>query len=125
MGETLKRQKRKLHGFKKKAGWNDEHHIKAPCSRGGEKIKSNLLLIDVYRHDAWHLLFCNQTLKEIITLLQKYPDLKRFLFTIDNYYKHDAFHLLFGDKSLNQVIIFLKRIQSIKDSQQIYLRLTA
>lgn len=122
---NIKRQKRKLHGFKNRAGSNDEHHIKTPCSRGGETINSNLLLIDVYRHDAWHLLFNNQTLKEIIAILQKYPDSKSFLFTINNYYKHNAFHLLFGDKSLNRVVIFLKRIERIKNSQYVKLKLTA
>lgn len=74
------REKRKVHKFKKKAGWNDEHHLKP----GGETIPSNLLKIDAYKHDALHLLFGNKSLDEIIALLQRLKKLK----------KHQKFYLL-------------------------------
>ncbi|MFA6514652.1 MAG: hypothetical protein WCT42_00075 [Candidatus Paceibacterota bacterium] len=114
-----------MHGFKNRAGWNDEHHIKTPCSRGGETIDSNLLLIDVYRHDAWHLLFSNQTLREIIAHLKNYCSTKDFLLSVNNYYKHPAFRLLFGSKPLNEIIALLLRIQHAKDSQRIRIKLAA
>lgn len=63
-----KREKHSQHQFKKRAGFKDEHHLK-PSERGGESILSNLLILDAYRHDAWHLLFHNLTLDEIINLL--------------------------------------------------------
>lgn len=64
------REKREVHKFKIKAGFRDEHHLK-PRERGGQSTPSNLLLLDAYRHDAWHLLFGNKTLDEIILLLQE------------------------------------------------------
>ena len=62
------REKKKVHQFKKRAGFNDKHHL-TPEQRGGKKIPSNLLNMDAYRHDAWHLLFGNRTLLEVINLL--------------------------------------------------------
>lgn len=67
-----KREKREVHKFKKKAGWNDRHHLKPH----GDTIPSNLLLIDAYKHDALHLLFGNKTLDEIIELLIRVRDIK-------------------------------------------------
>lgn len=64
------RQKRRIHCFKKRAGFNDKHHLK-PREQGGQSIQSNLLTIDVYRHDAIHLIFGNKSLDEIIALLQR------------------------------------------------------
>jgi len=65
----------KEHKFKSKAGFTTEHHLK-PRSRGGESIGSNLLLLDAYRHSAWHLLFNNMTLDEVISLLIKLKHIK-------------------------------------------------
>jgi hypothetical protein len=59
----------------------NRHHIK-PKSRGGQKIESNLLLMDIKKHNAWHLLFGNMTLNEIILFLTRIRDAKR------NQYKH-------------------------------------
>ena len=46
----------------------NKHHL-IPKSRGGEKTQSNILLIDVERHNAWHRLWGNRTLDEVIALL--------------------------------------------------------
>ena len=46
----------------------NRHHL-TPKSRGGEKTDSNLLLIDMERHNAWHKLWGNRTLDEVIELL--------------------------------------------------------
>lgn len=58
MKGALKRNKRKRNG----------HHL-IPKSRGGQKIQSNILLIDIKRHNAWHALWGNRTLDEVIELL--------------------------------------------------------
>ncbi|HPI82684.1 MAG TPA: hypothetical protein PK122_05650, partial [Candidatus Paceibacterota bacterium] len=63
-----KREKKSQHRFLKRAGFTDCHHLK-PCQRGGQSISSNLLEMDAYRHDAWHLFFNNMTLDEIIIIL--------------------------------------------------------
>lgn len=58
MKGALKRNKRK----------RNRHHLK-PKSRGGDKTQDNLLLIDIERHLAWHNLWGNRTLDEVIALL--------------------------------------------------------
>ena len=68
--KNFQRQKKNVHRFQQRAGCTEPHHLQ-PSSRGGEGIDSNLLNMDVYRHDAWHLLFKNSTLEEIIELLQR------------------------------------------------------
>lgn len=64
-----------VHKFKKKLGVLTKHHLLAR-SRGGESIMSNLFRLDSYKHLAWHLLFGNKTLDEIIKLLQRVKHLK-------------------------------------------------
>lgn len=46
----------------------NKHHL-IPKSRGGQKLTSNLLLIDMEKHCAWHKLWGNRTLDEVIELL--------------------------------------------------------
>lgn len=70
-----KREKRDKHRFQKRASFSDDHHLR-PSSRGGSDKAHNLILLDAYRHDAWHLLFKNLTLDEIILLLQKLQHIK-------------------------------------------------
>ena len=60
----------------KRAGLMSEHHLK-PRSRGGSSIQSNLLRMDLRRHEAWHLLFSNLTLLEIILLLGRVYKIKK------------------------------------------------
>lgn len=71
----FERQKRSIHKFKKRAGKNEQHHLK-PRSRGGQDIQSNLVKLDIYRHDAFHLLFGNRTLKEVIEILTRLQHIK-------------------------------------------------
>jgi hypothetical protein len=51
------------------------HHL-TPRSRGGRDTKDNLLLTKTYRHQAWHILFDNRTLEEVIRLLIRLSRLK-------------------------------------------------
>lgn len=119
------RQKMKIHKFEKKAGFCDEHHIRIPSSRGGDKNPSNLLLIDAYRHDAWHLLFMNKTLSEVILLLHRVNSIKIMLRSLNSYYKYAAFNLLFGKKTLEEIIALLERVRHLKRGQHIILKLSA
>lgn len=72
-----KREKWEVHQFKKKASFCDYHHIIIPKSRGGKTTFENMFRLNAYKHDAWHLLFKNQTLDEIIALLQRVKKIKR------------------------------------------------
>jgi len=54
----------------------NRHHLK-PKSRGGQKVESNLLLIDMERHNAWHKLWGNRTLDEVIELLLRVRQAKK------------------------------------------------
>ena len=58
-----------------RAGKFDDHHIQAR-SRGGQNIQSNLLHMDIRRHQAFHLLFHNLTLLEASELLNRTQELK-------------------------------------------------
>ena len=53
----------------------NKHHLR-PKSRGGKKVTSNLLTIDIDKHRYWHAVFGNRTLEEIINVLQKLKRLK-------------------------------------------------
>ncbi len=53
-----------------------QHHLK-PKSRGGQNIESNLLIIEIKRHNAWHVLWENRTLDEVIALLQRLKRMKK------------------------------------------------
>lgn len=54
----------------------NKHHLR-PGSRGGQTIESNLIRMDENRHNAWHLLFNNLTLTEIIELLTRLKGIKK------------------------------------------------
>lgn len=54
----------------------NKHHL-IPKSRGGKKSKENLLLIDMERHEAWHRLWGNRTLDEVIELLLRVKSAKQ------------------------------------------------
>jgi len=60
----------------KRAGTTNRHHLR-PKSRGGDALESNLLVMDIERHNAWHFLFKNLTLDEIIELLERIRAMKR------------------------------------------------
>jgi len=55
----------------------NRHHLKNKC-RGGQSVESNLLWIDIERHKAWHILFRNLNLDEVIDLLIRVRRLKDY-----------------------------------------------
>lgn len=61
--------------MKPKRKGQNRHHL-TPRSRGGQSIESNLLWIDIERHNAWHAIFGNKTLDEVIELLIRLRDSK-------------------------------------------------
>lgn len=67
--------KHRKHQEWKRSGKMSQHHLR-PSSRGGESIGSNLLILDTRRHEAWHLLFNNLTIQEVIELLQRTQHIK-------------------------------------------------
>ena len=69
------RKKWSDHKFKHRAGWSDKHHLR-PKSRGGSDRRYNKITLDAYRHDAYHLLFGNLSLDEVIELLTRLRDKK-------------------------------------------------
>jgi len=48
----------------------NKHHM-TPKKRGGDNEPENLLLLAAFRHMAWHILFGQKTLEEVIRLLQR------------------------------------------------------
>lgn len=52
------------------------HHL-VPRSRGGANDRQNLLLIDMDRHEAWHKLWGNRTIEEVLRLLTRVAEAKR------------------------------------------------
>ena len=59
-----------------RAGKFNRHHL-TPRSRGGNNSHKNLLNMDISRHNAWHFLFGNKTLEEIIALLERMQKCQR------------------------------------------------
>lgn len=49
----------------------NEHHVILAKSLGGSREPYNLITLDVAHHEAWHFLFGNLTLDEIIELLER------------------------------------------------------
>ena len=70
-----KRRTYKRRDFTQRAGSTNHHHLKNRC-HGGTSVMSNLLRMDERRHDAWHLLFKNMDLPQIIRLLQRLQKIK-------------------------------------------------
>lgn len=125
--DTPKRKKKSQHKFIKRAGFSDYHHLK-PCQRGGQSISSNLLRMDAYRHDAWHLFFKNMTLDEIIILLFgiRFKNIQSIISSFYNKVgidecRNNAWFLLFGDQSIEKIIRLLIRVQRFKRYQSLKL----
>jgi hypothetical protein len=53
----------------------NKHHIKN-SSKGGQSVESNLISMDICRHNAFHLLFGNKTFKEAGELLLRTHKIK-------------------------------------------------
>jgi len=58
-----------------RAGIFNKHHMKNR-SRGGSFIESNLLRMDISRHNCFHILFGNLDFDEIIELLKRVKRIK-------------------------------------------------
>ena len=50
-----------------------KHHL-IPRSRGGTNDPDNIMMIEEDLHHKWHMLFGNQTISQIITMLEKIRD---------------------------------------------------
>lgn len=121
----LQRKPVKEHQFKERAGFSDYHHLKTR-HRGGQSISSNLLRMDAYRHDAWHLFFKNRTLDEIIILLFgiRFKNIQSIISSFYNKVgidecRNNAWFLLFGDQSIEKIIRLLIRVQRFKKYQSL------
>ena len=57
--------------------YKSRHHLR-PRSRNGSDLDSNLLILWRNKHDAWHLLFGNRTLGEIINVLNRMKEAKHY-----------------------------------------------
>lgn len=53
-----------------------KHHI-VPRSRGGSNDPENIMWLSEKKHEAWHILFANKTIPEIIGLLKKIQKRRR------------------------------------------------
>lgn len=77
---------------RKKRPTKNQHHLR-PRSRKGSCSKCNLLTIDIARHEAWHKVFGNMTLNEVIGLLirlsrakghdREEPSVKRYYYIVE------------------------------------------
>ena len=92
----------------KKRPRTNRHHL-TPRSRGGQTLPSNILRIKIVRHCAWHQLWQNKTLKEIIKLLLIIRQEDRFRTT-------PQWIVMWGNKNISQVIALLERVYSIKQT---------
>ncbi len=68
-GGRMKRRRRHYRG-------RNRHHL-VPRSKGGRNHVSNLLLMHIDRHEAWHRLFKLMTVEEVIKLLQRCLSMKK------------------------------------------------
>jgi hypothetical protein len=59
----------------KRSGSFNRHHIKAK-SQGGSSKPSNIVRMDIRRHQAYHLLFGNLSFREAADLLLRLCDIK-------------------------------------------------
>jgi len=68
VGKKLVKVKELKVWTEKRSGKFNKHHL-SPKSRGGQSIESNLLRMDISRHNAWHLIFHNLSFEEAAELL--------------------------------------------------------
>lgn len=99
------------HKFQYRSCRTNKHHI-LPEARKGQKTIQNLLVIEVYRHQAFHYLFHQRTLVEAAQCL-----LKVHSFNSRGYYGAEAYRLLFGERSFEEASELLLRLDSLKRHQ--------
>jgi hypothetical protein len=61
--------------YLKRSGIKNRHHLTNKC-KGGANDEWNLIRLDTARHNAWHLLFKNLSLPEVIDLLKRLQHIK-------------------------------------------------
>jgi len=54
----------------KRKRWLSRHHL-CPKSRGGKDNQENIFILWNQKHEAWHILFGNRTIPEIIEILKR------------------------------------------------------
>jgi hypothetical protein len=94
-----------------KLGLNRHHWINK--SRGGATNRKNISWLKIKKHRAWHFLFKNKSLREVIKLLKKISN-ERGLKS----YKTKDWEIVFKDLSIEEAIKLLERTMSIKNSQK-------
>lgn len=88
------------------------HHLTCK-SRGGTRKPSNSLRIWRDKHTAWHLLFHNHTLDEIIAKLNQHPC--KFLESVlYNPKRYQAYVLLWRNQPVEHIVNVLKRVRRFK-----------
>ncbi len=89
-----------------------KHHL-IPKSRGGRSTAQNLLKLWRKRHDAWHYLFDNLTLWEIIDHIRLNPE--DFITEIlSRPSKRRAYNILFHGEDAYQTLATLERVKEFK-----------
>lgn len=85
-----------------------KHHL-VPKSKGGCKREHNLLRLWRDKHDAWHNLFSNHVLSDILEILLHGK------YNIGKHIGSKNWVLLFGNKNIVEVYALLKRVQRMKN----------
>ena len=102
------KSKKVLKHLKKGTKKCNRHHLINKCS-GGKATLQNLLIINIYRHRAWHGLFQNLNIDQIINYLSN-----RINDTIINDYN---WTILFRTLNIEEAIALLKRVKRAKQNQ--------
>ena len=94
-----------------KLGLNRHHWTNKSC--GGATNRKNISWLKIKKHRAWHFLFKNLSLRDVIKLLKILPN-ERGL----RNYKTKDWEIVFKDLSIEEAIKLLERTMSIKNSQK-------
>ena len=87
----------------------NRHHW-SPRSRNGGDIQRNISWLHEEKHRAWHRMFFNLTLKEVIIALDTVGEI-----LMSN--KRKDWNIVFKDRNVYQAKILLQRMRRIKKGQ--------
>lgn len=73
----MKERKRNRHQKVDKRKMMNKHHLTNKC-RGGGNEKENIAILHIERHEHWHKVFGNKSLREVIELLERFERLKNY-----------------------------------------------
>lgn len=93
-----------------KLGLNRHHWTNKSC--GGATNRKNISWLKIKKHRAWHFLFNNLSLREVIRLLKTLPN-ERGL----RKYNEKDWLIVFKNMTLKEAIELLERTYRIKKSQ--------